>query len=157
MKSIIIEHKVYTQLAKDFPINAINWVKNTKWEGPLEVPLHQIDFSDQINWKASHEPKKVNVHAKLIEQGQHAPIILGKIPGKELYSVLDGHHRLLAFVKLGQTPLAYIGEVSQDNVEAALKMHDRQLSGPSKLDGMPTQSPSHDAEEAAAHIIKVSK
>lgn len=130
-----IGHQVYSQLLPDFPATAIQWVLRAQWEGPEKVPLSDIDFSNRENWTASHEPKKVNVHMKLIKEGVSKPLILVKLPGHDKLFVADAHHRLLAYEAMDKEPVAYVGRIHPSDTEACTTMHSKQLSGPSKLDG----------------------
>lgn len=129
------EKTVYHQLAPDFPGPAIEWVKKTIWIGPLRIPLEAIDVSNRQNWVASYEPKKVQVHQKLIMDGQSAPIILGAFPGHNKFYIIDAHHRFLAYEALKQEPLCWIGQVPPDLIEAAMTAHSRQFTGSSRLAG----------------------
>lgn len=131
----VIARQVYTQLLSDFPAMYVDWIKRNSVIGPLHIDLDEIDFSTRNLWTASSEPKKVKKHQELIEEGKNKPIILGQLPGTDKLTCLDGHHRLLAFEALGKEPLAYIVDVRPADVEAALKMHNFQYSGGSRLNG----------------------
>lgn len=126
-------NQVWKQLLPDFPATAIEWVKHTPWEGPIQVPLSEIDFDNRKNWTASREPKKVKLHMQLIKENQSKPVILARIPGNPKLVCLDAHHRLLGYEALHQNPIAYIADVAPEDVEAALTMHSHQYSGGSKL------------------------
>lgn len=130
-----LARRVYHQLLPDFPGPAIQWVLSTHWEGPTEVPLEKIDTSQRGEWVATREPEKVKLHQKFIEQGTSKPIILGLIPGHEKLTILDAHHRFLAYEALARPPVAYVGVLRPDDVEAALAAHGYQYSGQSRLDG----------------------
>ena len=128
--------EVYHQLLPDFPVSAIDWVKHTEWIGPVKIPLDQIDFSNRANWVASHEPKKVNLHIKLIKEGKSKPCILAKLPGHDKLFIADSHHRILACEKMGVKPECYIALVKPKDIEACVKMHSLQYSGGSRLDNL---------------------
>jgi len=130
-----VTKKVYAQLLPDFPAPALEWVKRADWIGPLEITLEDIDFSDRANWKASHEPEKVKMHMKFIKDGNSKPIVLVQLPEHNLLTVVDAHHRLLAYEALGKKPIAFIGVVRGSDIESALTMHSKQYHGGSKLDG----------------------
>ena len=130
-----IEKAVYHQLLPDFPSPSIEFVKHTPWIGPIRVPLDSIETENRKNWVASREPEKVQLHQKLISQGQSEPIILAKLPGHDKFFIIDAHHRFLAYEALQQKPLAYIGDIRPDEVEAAMTAHSKQYSGQSKLSG----------------------
>lgn len=131
-----VAKRVYQQLITDFPAPALEWVKQTHWEGPMEVPIDQIDTKERATWAASHEPQKVKIHMDLIKKNESAPIILAKIPDNPKFVILDAHHRFLGYEALGKNPIAYIAYPSGTNVEAALTMHSKQYRGRSKLDGV---------------------
>jgi hypothetical protein len=126
---------VYQQLLPDFPPSALQFIKRNQWYGPVEVPLDQIDFSNRDTWTASHEPKKVNQHTKLIAEHESNPVILAILPGHDKLVCLDAHHRLLAYEKLQQPAVAYVGAIRPADTEAALTMHAVQFHGQSRLYG----------------------
>ena len=128
--------EVYKQLLPDFPPLAIDWVKHTTWLGPLIVPIDQIDTKNIASWKATHEPEKVIIHEGLIKSGKSHPIILSQLLNNPKYVILDAHHRFLAYDMIGENPVCYIGIVRGNDIEQALTMHSRQLSGRSRLDGI---------------------
>lgn len=130
-----INRKVYTQLLADFPAIALQWILRNEIVGPMEVPLNEIDWSDRANWVASSEPKKVQLHIKLIKQGVSKPILLVKIPNKKLLFISEGHHRALGYEALNKPINAYIVLINSDDIEQAVQMHSKQLTGKSRLDG----------------------
>ncbi len=101
--------KVVKQLAKDYPLNSLNWVKEIKWDGPEKVNIEDVDYSNYKNWQASHEPKKVKKFEKKISNGKMKPVILVKTPRNKKYIVIDGHHRALAYRNLDEPLRAWIG------------------------------------------------
>lgn len=127
--------KVYHQLIPDFPGHAIQWVKDTFWVGPVEVPLHSIDTENRANWAASHELDKVKLHQELIQNGESKPIILGKFPGHDKLIIIDAHHRFLAYEAMAKNPVAYVGNIKPEYTEQAMTAHHYQYSGRSKLNG----------------------
>lgn len=127
--------EVFHQMLPDFPGTAIEWVKHCYWKGPVEVPLTSIDTQHRATWKASHEPDKVKIHQELIQEGVSKPIILIHIPNQDKLIIVDAHHRFLAYEALHRNPIAYVGVVPADLVEAALTAHSHQYKGGSKLDG----------------------
>ena len=126
---------VYQQLLPDFPAPALEFVKRSEWIGPVEVPRDEIDTAHRATWAASHEPDKVKKHQELIKNGESKPIVLVKIPGNDKLVIIDAHHRFLAYEAMDTNPIAYIGLVNGNDVEAALTMHAKQYHGGSKLDG----------------------
>lgn len=117
---------VYQQLEDDFEPEAIEWVKRAKWEGPIDVPLDQIDFSNKDAWRASGHGKKVDKFAKKIDGGFKKPVILIARPDGGKYRVADGHHRTLAYQKLNKPVRAYVAHVGADDYAAAMEMHSSQ-------------------------------
>jgi 2'-5' RNA ligase len=79
------------------------------------VPQDRIDTDDEESWAASHEGKAVKRFAKAIKAGTgHThPVILVQSPGNPRAVVIDGHHRTLAYRKLGRPVRAYVGQVAE--------------------------------------------
>lgn len=111
-----IAQAVYAQLAPDFPADAIAWVKDAAWEGPVRVPADQIDMADRDQWTASGEPSKVAALVRKL-RGKHAkgktlkPVILVRADGSDTDIIADGHHRVLAYLQAAQPVYAYVGRV----------------------------------------------
>lgn len=97
----------------NFPAAALAWVDDARWIGPVQVPLDRIDWDDQDSWAASHQPKHVKRFAKRIRHGDGPhPAIGVQVPGEDnRIRLVDGHHRALAYKKLGKPVVAYIGFV----------------------------------------------
>lgn len=102
---------VFDQLLDDYPAKAVSWVKTVQWDGPKTVPLSELDFSNADSWNATGEPAKVEKFAGKISAGQLKPILVVKKPGNPKLVIIDGHHRSLAYKKLGREPLAWVGTV----------------------------------------------
>jgi hypothetical protein len=122
------EH-IYIQLARNFPPEAIQWVKRARWIGPVWVPWDRVDTDDKDKWAASHQPGKVNEFARQMKahDGHVAPSILVQEPHTHKAFIVDGHHRALAREKLGQKVLAYIGNIDPKDRPAAWETHTKQL------------------------------
>lgn len=122
------EH-VYLQLARNFPADAIAWVRRARWTGPQWVPWDRVDTDDEDKWAASRQPGKVDEFAAQISEhhGHVAPSVLVQEPGTNRAFIVDGHHRALARRKLGQRVLAYVGNIDPADRQAALETHDRQI------------------------------
>jgi 8-oxo-dGTP pyrophosphatase MutT (NUDIX family) len=122
------EH-IYVQMAKNFPADAIEWVKRAKWVGPVWVPWDRVDTDDEDKWAASHQSSKVNEFAKLIREhkGHVAPSILVQESSSNKAFIVDGHHRSLAHRKLGQKVLAYLGNIDPRDRMAAMETHSKQF------------------------------
>ena len=94
--------------------------------------LKRIDFSGRAHWAASKDP--LDGYVKDIEDGKKKPILLVKTPDNDKYEVVDGHHRLLSYEKLGKSPIAYVATV--DHEEGPWDtLHEKQRSGPSRNSG----------------------
>ena len=117
---------VYQQLADDFEPDAIEWVRSAKWEGPMDVPLDEIDYSQKASWRANGNKAKVNKFVKKIKAGDKKPIVLIKPPGGGKYRVADGHHRALAYQQSGKPARAYVATVDKAAFAAAMEMHSSQ-------------------------------
>lgn len=106
-------HQVYAYLARHYPGNLIEWVKDAHWHGPLLVPLGQIQSGARPGGRYDADKVKLLVHA--IEDGtppQH-PVVLVREPGKDKLQIADGWHRTDAFRKANQKAiLAWVGDVS---------------------------------------------
>lgn len=110
---------VYEQLADDYPVDALGWVRDASWTGPEDVPLDRIDTSNKDTWQASKEPGKVErfkdkIRHKLGKGKPLKPIVLVKTPGNTKLIVIDGHHRTLAYEALGLPAVAWVGTVDAD-------------------------------------------
>lgn len=100
---------VFAQLAEDFPVKKLGWIRAATWIGPKRVPIDQIDTSNRESWLASQEPQRVDVFVKRFQLGKEKPIVLVMEPDNPKYIVVDGHHRTLAYDILEAPTLAYIG------------------------------------------------
>lgn len=122
------EH-VYVQMAKNFPPDAIQWIKRARWAGPVFVPWSRVDTDDIDKWAASHQPEKVREFEELIKAhgGHVAPSVLVQEPTNSKAFIVDGHHRALARKNLGQDVLGYIGHIDEKDREAAEQTHTRQI------------------------------
>jgi len=122
------EH-VYLQMAKNFPADAIEWVRRARWVGPVWVPWDRVDTDDRDEWAASHQPEKVNEFARSIEDhaGHVSPSIMVQEPNSNRAFIVDGHHRALAREKLGQKVLAYVGNIDPKDRMAAMEAHSKQI------------------------------
>jgi 8-oxo-dGTP pyrophosphatase MutT (NUDIX family) len=103
--------QVYGQLAQNYPPDSIEWVRRARWSGPHEVPWDQIDHDGMDSWAASHQPERVAEFAARIEAGDAPhPVVLVADPDGDFIDV-DGHHRALAYHKLGRLVPAWVGEL----------------------------------------------
>ena len=105
---------VWKQLKKSFPVDSMNWVKETLWTGPVEVPIEQVNFDNEKSWKAYKEPELVNSKKKKIKKGKRKPVVLVDAPKNNKYIIIDGHHRAMAYKQLGIPMLSLIGKVNKE-------------------------------------------
>ena len=122
---------VFRQLLADYPASALGWVLAAHWDGPMEVPLDEIDTSNRSTWKASKDGN-VEKHAQLIEAGKSEPAVLVHPPNDKKNIIVDGHHRTLAYESLGKPVLAYVAEVHVERGpwDILHSMQKRSSSGP---------------------------
>jgi len=129
------EH-VRALMEQKFPEKALSWVDDARWIGPVNVPLDRIDFSGEDSWAASHDKATVKRYAKDIKHGTgHAhPVILVQSPASPKAVIIDGHHRTLAYRKLGRPVKAYVGQVDKVTPEIA-ETHSYQAGGGGDMTG----------------------
>jgi SPP1 gp7 family putative phage head morphogenesis protein len=108
------EH-VANQMRANYPEKAIGWIAGATWIGPVEVPQDRVNFAGKDSWAASHEPGAVKRFASAIKHGSgHThPVVMVQEPGEGKADVVDGHHRTLAYAKLGRPVKAYVGFVPE--------------------------------------------
>ena len=122
------EH-VYLQMAKNFPPEAIEWIRRAKWIGPIWVPWNRVDTDDKESWAASHQPEKVKEFEDQIRAhaGHVAPSVMVQEPNNNKAFIVDGHHRAVARENLKQDVLAYVGNIDPRDRQAALETHSKQI------------------------------
>lgn len=105
-------YAVRKQLEDDYPPEAMMWIADAEWSGPMKVALSRIDFSNQALWTASRPEDKDHVKkfVKKIKNGWEKPVILVNRPGTNKYMIIDGHHRCLAYQILGRSVMAYVAK-----------------------------------------------
>jgi phage gp29-like protein len=129
-------YAVYEELLEDYPPAALDWILAAHWEGPMEIPLDQIDFSQRKTWRADTDdltPYRDRLNKALAGNGPRKPVIIVKTPGNPLYLIVDGHHRTLACLLEGVPAWAYVAEVHVDNGPWR-RLHAEQKRGSSKND-----------------------
>lgn len=120
---------VRAQLEENFPDQALQWLNEATWSGPADVPLKAVDFHDMKTWSAYREPDRVAHFERIIQQGEDFnPVVLIKVPGHRKYRVVDGHHRAMAFRRLGLPVRAWVGVVAFGWVHTAEETHSSQES-----------------------------
>ena len=105
---------VWKQLKKSFDKKDMGWIKDTKWNGPIDVPLDQVNFSTKKTWKAYREPELVQSKVRKIENGKKKPVILIDAPKDDKFFIIDGHHRAMAYEKLNKPMIAFVGKVNKE-------------------------------------------
>jgi len=122
------EH-VYVQMAKNFPPDAIQWVKRARWIGPVNIPWERIDDDDVESWAASHQPEKVKEFEDLIKShsGHVAPSVTIQDNDSPKAIIIDGHHRALARKNLKMPVLSYVGMIDPKDRQAAEETHSKQI------------------------------
>jgi hypothetical protein len=103
---------VYAYLGRHYPAHVIEWVKEARWHGPVQVKLKKINMGRRPG--GARDEAKVNAIAEAVKAGhQLDPIILVNVPGDHgKLEIADGWHRTLALKHDGQTRVAaYIGDV----------------------------------------------
>ncbi len=114
-KSTSVQDKVYQQLLKNYPPEAIVWVRDAEWAGPLNVPFTSIDEDAVKSWAASHNPARVKHFKDKIEAGDPVhPAVSVREPGEDNVKIIDGHHRALAYQELGLPVRTYLGRVDSN-------------------------------------------
>lgn len=113
---VAAEH-VANQLRRNYPEKALSWVRDARWIGPVLIPQDRIDYDDVTSWAASRDPERVKHFAKEIkhDRAHLHPVVAVQEPGDDRIKVIDGHHRTLAYKKLGQPVKAYVGFVKTDD------------------------------------------
>lgn len=119
---------VIDQLSPDYPPDAMGWISGAHWSGPRAVPLSKIDFDDVESWDANTDDAKVAKFAQRIRAGKMKPVVLVQVPGDDRMKVIDGHHRVLAYQRLGKPVQAWVGKVGA-KVGPWTQMHSKQHVG----------------------------
>lgn len=107
---------VMRQLTRNFDPKGLGWVLTTTWRGPEPVPIEDLDLDAVATWAAAHEPVQVDRFVARIKAGKAVrPAVVVQTPrGTGKMKVVDGHHRVLAWRRLGQPATAYVGQVPRD-------------------------------------------
>jgi ParB/Sulfiredoxin domain len=126
------DEQVYRTMLRDFPPEAVEWVRHAAWRGPVDVPLGDVDFSHERSWAAWRETGKVKLFRnklkqKLLKNRRLKPAILVKTPRNNQLIIIDGHHRAMASRQLGVPLYAFIGLVHKER-GPWLQTHARQLT-----------------------------
>jgi 8-oxo-dGTP pyrophosphatase MutT (NUDIX family) len=110
------EH-VINQMRRNYPEQALGWMRKARWVGPTLIPQDRIDYADIDKWAASHQKKRVKDFVQQIRAGEgHLhPVVAVQEPGNSKVKVIDGHHRTLAYRKLDRPMKAYVGFVDTDD------------------------------------------
>jgi hypothetical protein len=130
---------IYEMVQEDYRKADIQWILAVPWIGPREVPLASIDFSNKDRWQAS-QPEDADHVKKFVDKlkrgEQLKPVILVSNPSNDAKMlIVDGHHRGLAYLKMGMPVVAYIGQVGSDTGDWTL-MHDSQRGSSNQKSSM---------------------
>ncbi len=119
---------VYEQMRKNFPPEALAWVRKVRWVGPVEMPLDLIDWSGEKTWAADHEKSRVTHFARRLKAGKKVdPSVMVVRPGHVRARIIDGHHRSLACKRIGWPSRAYVGYITDTTAEDAWQTHSSQI------------------------------
>lgn len=142
--------RVLDQLSEDYPPEALEWINRAQWNGPVQVPLTKVDFSNSPNWQASKEPDKVATFERKIRSGWMKPVILVQTPHRRKLIVIDGHHRSMAYRGLNRPIMAWVGKVNADRGPWD-EMHASQFHGHGNDDTTNTAADTATKAEIAAY------
>lgn len=122
--------KVKTALSAAYPQHVLNWVDDADWEGPIDVPLDNIDMARR---PGGRDQGKVKAIAQAIVDDPNgpaaAPVMLVKTPDSTELAVADGYHRLLANKRLGRISVkAFVATVDENSGPWDTQMHDAKLN-----------------------------
>ena len=120
---------VRKQLLGNFPDEALSWIGNAKWHGPMEVPLELTDFRADRTWAAAHQMDHVKRFARDLKAGKKVdPVVAVALPDHRHVRIIDGHHRAMACKKLGWPVRMWIGHVdSKATRDQAYQTHSSQV------------------------------
>lgn len=106
--------KVIEQTMQDFPPDAMAWMHNATWTGPVKVPLDHIDWApDEME---NPDQEKVDHFSKQLAKGKKLkPVILVKTPKGATLKLVEGHHRYLAAAGRQEPVRAFIGAVGKEH------------------------------------------
>ena len=113
--------KVFRQVAKDYPPEAMAWMHHARWSGPVKVPLSHIE--PDMQWLDQTDPNHVEDFAEQLRAGKKLkPLLLVKTPSGALLKLADGHHRYAAEEEFARErhdanpdARAFIGVVDSDH------------------------------------------
>lgn len=112
-----------------FPESALSWVPEARWIGPVQIPQDRVNDANMDSWRASRQPQDVKHYAKRVkhEPGGVPPVVMVQVEGESRADVVDGHHRVLAYRKLGLPVKAYVGMIGRKDARAAMETHSSQI------------------------------
>jgi 8-oxo-dGTP pyrophosphatase MutT (NUDIX family) len=111
------EH-VVNLMRTNFPDNALGWMRQARWVGPVLVAQDRIDTDDVDKWAATRDKARVRHFRDRISAGDlPRPVVAVQEPGDTNVKVIDGHHRTLAYRRLNRPVPAYVGFVDTDGGE----------------------------------------
>lgn len=102
----------FGQEVADYPSEAVAWMHDADWKGPVDVPADHID--PDMSRMDDADPNHVAHFARKLKKGKLLkPVILVKIPGTDKLQLVDGHHRYLAALEMNKPIRAFIGTVTK--------------------------------------------
>lgn len=108
------EH-VMAQMRVNYPPKAIEWMRRVHWVGPTAVAQDDINDAAIQSWAATRDKAHVQHFADRIQADDPPnPVVAVQEPGESTVKIIDGHHRTLAYRKLGRPVPAYIGFVDSN-------------------------------------------
>ncbi len=121
-------HHVYAYLARHYPAEVLEWVKDAHWHNPQTVKLSDIDMARRPG--GARNPDKVRQIRWAIEDGhQLDPIVLVATPDSPPYEIADGWHRTDALKLAGRTTVrAWVGRVDSDDGDWGARMNRAKLN-----------------------------
>lgn len=146
--------KVIAQAAGDYPPEAIAWMYDADWAGPVKLPTDYI--TPDMKWLDKADPKHVDDFVKEIAKGKTLkPGIAVMTPGAEKPALVDGHHRYAASDQAGVEYRVFVGRVAKRHGPWET-MHDHQIDTPQRHGGAKNElAPFGDGEQMAATLRRI--
>jgi hypothetical protein len=95
--------EIHDQLERDYPPDAIEWVRDIRWSGPQWVPFDEVDWDGRRKWATFQQPDKVRHFMKKGRKKEKddkhlKPSVCIRRPGERRVMVADGHHRAVSYL-----------------------------------------------------------
>jgi 8-oxo-dGTP pyrophosphatase MutT (NUDIX family) len=123
-----LTHEVYAYLARQYPADVLEWVKDAHWHAPETVALADIDMARRPG--GARDQDKVDSIEGALDAGYAVhPIVLVRTPAGLPYHIADGYHRTAALAHAGKATVeAYIGDVTSDDGPWGAQMNRAKLT-----------------------------